>query len=139
MDTGDAGGVRLDLAQLVAFHPTNPWHAVRLRPPLELAQTVELRPVERHDELPAFAQRQPTFGAVGAQELDAAAAETRLERSRRVVDPRVDHAAVVTRLVEPDVRLLLEHRDCRVRAGLRNPPRDGEADDASADNPNLHR
>ena len=104
MDARDAGRVRLDLAQLVALDPTQARHAVRRRPPLELAQAVELRRVERDDELPALAQRQPTLGAVGAQELAAAPAETRLERSRRVVDACVDDAAVVTGLVERDVR-----------------------------------
>ncbi len=105
------------------------------RSALELPQPVELALVERDDELAALLVREPAPLDVGAQQADAAPAELRLERARRVVDAGVDDAAVAAGLVERQVVLLLQHRHRRVGAQLGEPPRHREADDPGADDP----
>ena len=139
VEPGDAGGVRLDLAQLVPLEPAKSRNAVRRRTALELAQPRDLGLVERDHELPALPQRDVALVAVRAQQLDAAAAEPRLERPWRVVDAGVHDAAVATCLVHRDLALLLEHGDGRVRLDLRQPPRHGEPDDPRADHADPHR
>ena len=129
----DGGGVRLELAQLVALDPPQPGHGVRRASSLELAQPLELGLVDRDDELPALVVGEAALRAVGAQQLDAAPAQARLQRPGRVVDARVDDAAVAAGLVQRDVVLLLEHGHDRVGPELRQPPRDREPEDAGAD------
>ena len=114
VQAGDSGGVRLDLAELVVLEPAEAGHAVCDSAALELPQAHDLGRVERDDELAAVAQRDAAARGVRAQELDAAPAQLRLERARRVVDPRVDDAAVAAGLVERHLPLLLEDLDRRV-------------------------
>src|SRR5262249_19610848 len=63
----------------------------------------------------------------------AAPAQLRLEAARRVVDPGVDHAAVVSGLVGAQPVSLLEQDEGRVGSRLEQPQRCGQADDAAAD------
>ena len=131
--------MRLDLAQRLPLEPAHAGNAVRPRSALELPQPVELALVERDDELAALLVREAALREVGAQQADAAAAELRLERARRVVDAGVDDAAVAAGLVERQVVLLLQHGHRRVGAQLGEPPRHREADDPGADDPDPQR
>ena len=119
--------------RVVAVEPPRPRHSVRVCASLELAQAVELTLVEGHDELPALHVRQRAFRAIRPQEVDPAAEEAGLERPRRVVDPRVDHAAVVPRLVLSEFALSLEHDHARVRAAPLQLTRDRKPEDSPAD------
>ena len=70
-----------------------------------------------------------------ARALDA---QPRLERSRCVVDARVDDPAVVAGLVTADVGLLLEDDDRAVRVPAAQLARDREPQDARADDRDVY-
>src|SRR5262245_9369536 len=68
---------------------------------------------------------------------DAANSQPRLSRAWFVVQPAMQHAAVVAALMLADGRFLLEHRDFRVGKALTQPkgrrqPYDAAADDDDA-------
>ena len=67
------------------------------------------------------------------QRRRALRAETSLQRARRVVDARVDHAAVAPGLVLRDRRFLVENDDSQPGPPERKRARDSEADDTRAD------
>ena len=67
------------------------------------------------------------------QARGAVDAELGLQRPRRVVDARVDDAAVVAGLVEADLVLLVEDGDPQARTPRQQLARDGEPDDPGAD------
>ena len=124
--------MRLDLADRVALEPAHARHAVRLRAPLELAQALDLGLVDGDDELAALHVREVVLGAVGAEESDPTPAELGFQRSRRVVDPGVDDAAVTAGLVQSDVLLLLQDGDRGVGSHLPQPACHGETEDPPA-------
>jgi hypothetical protein len=130
---GDAGRVRLELAQPRGVDPPQAGHAVGLAAPLELVQAGELALVQRDDHLAAALVRDPALLAVARQLAHALDAQARLQRPRRVVDAGVDDAGVVTRLVGGELRLALQHDDAAPRIAARELARDGKAEDPSAD------
>ena len=133
VQSGEARAVLLVVAD--ARRP-EPAHAVQpvgrraVAEPLEPRQFVGRR---RHHHLAGHAVRDRLAPAEVEQPLVAVAAQGRLQRPGRVVQARVDDAAVAPRLVQGDVPLLLEDQDRRARTLLEERPCDGEADDAPAD------
>jgi hypothetical protein len=96
-----------------------------------------LRRVGGHDELAAALVRDATRNAVVEQPTGAIDAQLGLERSGRVVDARVDHAAVVRARFHARLRVLLEHADRRIRPALRDRQRRRQARDAGADDEDV--
>ena len=60
-------------------------------------------------------------------------AQPRLERAGLVIDTGVDDSAVMSALVLSDVEFFLQEQEFGARESLRDYARDGESDDASAD------
>ncbi len=138
MQPGDSRCVRLDLAHAVPVDPAHPGHTVGEGAPLELAQTSELGLVECDDELAARDKRNLPLLAIALQQRDTTAAQLGLQRSRRVIDPRVDDPAVAPGLVQRNLPLLLEHGHGRVGAELRQPSRHSKTDDPGTDHTYPH-
>jgi hypothetical protein len=129
----DAACVGLDLGDPGRVDAPQPGDAVRPRAPLDLLERRELALLGRDDQLAAALDANPVPLAERVQERRAADAEARLQRARRVVDPRVDDAAVVAGLVRGDARLPLEEDEPRLRPPQQQLARDGEPEDAAAD------
>src|SRR3954468_5066624 len=130
---GGAGGLGLDRGVLVAAEAAQAGDAVRLPAALELVQAGQLGLVERDDQLAAALSDDLVLLAEQVQVARAADAQLRLQRSRDVVDARVDDAGVVAGLVAGDLRLLVDHRDRLARVPVRELARGGEADDPGSD------
>ncbi len=80
--------------------------------------------------------------AVLVQRGSALGAELGLQRTRLVVDARVDDAGVVAGLVDGDVGLALEHEHARSGLAQQQLARGGEAEDSGPDDddvPGLHQ
>ena len=58
--------------------------------------------------------------------------EIALERTRFVVDPGVQNTRIVTRLMEPDRRLFLDHRQAQMGVTECQVVRRRQSDDATA-------
>ena len=128
----DALHVRLELAELVELDLPQR-EAVR-PPPLDQRLVArELLAPRRDDELAAEPVRDRVLVGEGDQRLPALAAEAGLERSRNVVQARVQHTRVVPALVGRDAVLLLDHGHARVRPPLEQAHRGREPDEAGAD------
>jgi hypothetical protein len=84
-----------------------------------------------HDELAAVLVVDAVFLAVGIQGAVAGHAEARLEAARRVIQARVDHAAVARRGDGARVRLGLEQQ--HLASDQRQRARDREAHDTRTD------
>ena len=92
--------------------------------------------VGRDDDLAASLVRHAVLVAEAVERLAALRAQRRLQRTRRVVEARVDDAAVVARLVRGDRRLGLD--DQQAIAVVRGEGQRGpEADDTAADDENV--
>jgi hypothetical protein len=100
---------------------------------MELSQAGELARSLRHHQLAALVERQAAAGAVGAHGAVAVAAEARLQTVGAVIEARVQHAAVAAAGVLAGGGLLLQHDDGRAGEALAQLERDGQADDAGAD------
>ena len=70
---------------------------------------------------------------------DAAHSQPRLGRARLVVQPGVQHATVMARLVPSNLAFLLEDGDIVVWKSLAESVRRGESDDPATDNRDLPR
>jgi hypothetical protein len=134
MQATDAGHIGLDLLQVSLVDELDTRDAVRLRPPMKLVESIELRLCRRNDELAAALVRDALLVAVPVQLGAALDAEASLQRARRVVDPGVDDPAVATGLVRGDPRLLLQ--DAHAGAGLTEQAlaRHRQAEDAASHN-----
>ena len=114
--------------------PAQAGDAVRVPAPLELVEARQLLGLGGDDHLAAALGADPALVAVVVELARALDAEPRLQRSRAVVDPGVDHAAGMAGLVGRDPLLALEHRDrCASGVAQRQLARGGEADDPGAD------
>ena len=129
--------LRLDLAQLVAVEHAQPLDTVRDRTAVQLLETLELRRVERDDQLPAGGERDLALGGVALQHPLPFDAEAGLERARLVVDPRVEDAGVVAGLVSARRGLLLEHGEPERGALGEQGAGGGEPDDPGADDDHV--
>ena len=98
-----------------------------------LSTARQLGLVPGDDHLPAALEGHPALLAVRVQRAGTGDAHARLERTRRVVDPGVDDAAVATGLPGGDLRGALEHHRGAVRAAARQLPRDRQSEDPAPD------
>jgi hypothetical protein len=128
--------MRLNRLHADGVEPPQAGHPIGPRPALDLVQPLELGGIPSHDQLPALLVGQAVLGAVFLEQLDAPAAQGRLQGAGRVVDPGMRNPAVVRGLVGADPVLLVEDRDLR---SLRQLAGDREPQDAAADNPDPNR
>ena len=73
-----------------------------------------------------------------AEQAEAAAAQARLQRAGGVVDPGVDHAAVVGGLVLGQGHLLLQHHHLRLGLGDHELAGGGQTEDPAPDDDVAH-
>src|SRR3954471_25014275 len=102
--------VCLDHCDLVGADPSQPRYAVRVPTTFQLGQAGQLALARGDDQLAAALRLDPVLRAVLVELPRALHAQLRLQRSGRVVDAGVDHAAVPGRLDESDVGLALDQR-----------------------------
>jgi hypothetical protein len=134
---GDAAAVRLHLGQPRGVQAPQPGHAVGAPSTLELVERAELARPGRDDDLAAALVGDPALLAQVLHEPRALDAQARLERPGGVVDARVQDAAVVAGLVAADLGLALEHRHAPARVAQDQLARDGQPDDARADDDDV--
>ena len=101
---GDAGDVRLELADLLGPEPPHAVEAVRAPAALELVERRQLASRRGDDDLAAALVRHAVLLAEAVHELAALDAVPRLQRARLVVEAGVDDAAVVAGLVRRRAR-----------------------------------
>ena len=128
---GDPGGVRLDLAEPLGPDALDP-HPIDAAAPLELDQLGAFVLVHRDDDLAADLVRDAARPAVLDHRHASRRAESRLLRTRRVVDAGVDHTRVAAGLVPGGCVLLLGDRDRATRVSLLDRARGREPDDAGS-------
>src|SRR5450755_2477570 len=138
MECGNPGRAGLDRAKLRFPETPQARHAVRPRSLLERVKSCHLALVGSDHKLPALVVADPEFPAERLQERHATYTQARLQRSRRVVEPGVDDARVVTSLVQRQSALLLQHQDLRVRDLSNDQPGGGQPDDPATDDHNTH-
>src|SRR3954471_15433537 len=115
MQSRDPAHVRLDPPQLVTVDSPEAGYTVRMAAALELAEPSELALVGRHDDLATALCRDARRVAELVHQPCALHAQARLERTRLVVDPRVDHAAVPGCLRAAHIGPAFKHDDARAR------------------------
>ena len=125
--------MRLDLEDAFAADVLEARHAVRQRPLAQGGESWQLAVIERDHELAAVIERDVVRLGEGFDIGLALAAESCLERARRVVQAGMEDAAVVAGLVGRELSLLLDDGHPQVRTGLQQPVRGREADDPAAD------
>ncbi len=103
----EAADVGFARAQLVGVELVN-FDAVVLGALVERVGAVELERRRGDEELAADLERDAVLGCERLRRDGAPAAEIGLEAARRVVDARVDHAAVVAGLVAAEAGFLLQ-------------------------------
>src|SRR5690606_5376353 len=84
-----------------------------------------------HDHLAAILVADPVSAAKALEPADALHTQARFQGLGTVVNPRMDDATVMARLMAADPRLLLEHDDAEPRAALRQSQRRRESYDAA--------
>ena len=133
----EAAHVGLDLGEPRPVDLPQPGDTVLAAAPVQLLETRNLALRRRDDELAAALIRDLLAIAVLVEQLVPLDAQTRLERSRRVVDPRVDDAAVVSRLMARKLVLLLQQRQPDSGVTCDQLASDRETEDASADDDDV--
>ncbi|MEZ5136838.1 MAG: hypothetical protein R2699_17785 [Acidimicrobiales bacterium] len=133
---GHAGDVRLDGGEAPAVERVT-GDAVGDRPAAQLVEPSELADLGRHNDLAAAHDRHAPGGARGFERRLARGAQLCLGGSRRVVDPRVQHPAVVPGLVATRRRFFVEHEELELRGPAPQRPRRRQADDAGADHDDV--
>ncbi len=103
----EAGGVRLETADLLRSDAAHALKAVGRSPPLQLVETRQLLGIGGDDQLAAALVGDSLLGAEAVERPCALDAEPRLEGARLVVEAGVDDAAVVAALVGGDAILPL--------------------------------
>jgi len=101
--------------------------------------SLELFGLGSHDDLAAPFEGDAALLAERVQGPGPLDAQPGLERTRHVVDPRMDDAAVVPRLVPRDLALLLEHAYAQARVAPQQLTGDAEPEDARTDNGQVDR
>src|SRR5207244_13555817 len=113
--------------------------AVRTPAPRELLERRHLGWVDGDDQLPAAFVTNRVFLTEAKQRARPAHAQARLERTRRVIDPAVDNARVVGRLVPRDAVLSFDDGEAHVGTPPQELACDREPEDAGADDVALLR
>ena len=130
MQRPNAADVRLDVSQLELVDLRQPLQAIREPAAPQLYEPRQLRLVHGNDELPPPAEGHAVLRAERLQLDSAFAAERRLQRSWRVIEPGVNDARVVW-----NARLCSFSSSVRCRPGAWSEQRQGggESDDAASD------
>ena len=131
---GDAAHVGLNLAHLLAGHPAQAFQTVGDTALVEGAQAGRFGLIHRHHELAADLVRNGILLAELHHLANPRDGQARLHRSRFVVQPAVQHAAVMARLVAAHARLLFQHADARPWKAFGEAIRRRQSHDAAADN-----
>jgi hypothetical protein len=127
---GHGAHARLAPLHLGPVHQREAGRAVPGASPRELLEHADLGVLRGHDELAEGAVGDALAHAARVQALPTLHAEARLPRAGRVVDARMDHAAVPARRLAGDTAVALEHD--HAPAGSRQGGTAGEADHARA-------
>src|SRR5439155_25173646 len=126
-------GGRLDPGNAAALDHLEPTQPVGVASPLEIVEARELGLADRHDQLAGLRMRDAMGIAERPQLGGTANAESGFERTRLVIDPRVNHTAVVPALVGGNLRFLFEHEDSSAGLAVDDLPCGRQADQAGAD------
>ena len=121
------------LARFLRRKHLDAFEAVRRTTPNQLGQSRALRVRGRDDQLAALLVRDAVLATEPLHLANAVDGEPRLERSRGVVEARVEHAAVVATLMLADLRFLLEDDDPPVTIGVQQLVCSRETNDSAAD------
>ncbi len=122
--------------QAVPIQPGNPGQTVCLAAAFQFVQSGNLRFVQRDDNLATLFVRHPIFGAEAVQKFPAFGAGAGLLAAGLVIQPRVDDATVVARLVSGDTVFGLQHRDAGA-TGLRHEEGGGQAHNTATNDRHL--
>ena len=129
--------MRFDFAQSLRPDELEAGHAVGGRALVERGQRPELRVGEGNDELAGVLERDALLAAIRFEGRLALAAEPRLQGTRRVVEPGMDDAAVMARLVRRQLGFALEDDEPQARPVLQQPPRRREPHDSATDDDDI--
>lgn len=132
MQAGHTHHVRLDLAKFDCIQLTDVGDTVGRGPLPDGGESGAFDVVEGDEDLAALVVGDVVLAAELLEEVDAATAESCLERARLVVEAGMDNTAVVAGLVCGEHRLLLHDGDLGSRTQLENPSGDGDAEDPAA-------
>ena len=133
---GDGGERGLHRPRLVAADQPRIGNAIGQRLRMQRFERCDLALLHRHDELAAAPVRHAMRFAIGIQRLAPFDAQPRFQRAARVVQPGVDDLAVARAGARADAFGLVDDDD--LMAGLRELARDGQADDARADDEGIN-
>jgi hypothetical protein len=128
--------VRLAFAQFLGTQPAQPLQAVGGAALLQNPEPRDFVLAHGGDDLSANLVRDPLLPAEAGHLLDARRGHARLGRTRLVVEPRVQHAAVVRRLVPADAVLLFQQRHAQPGLGAQQLAGGRQPHDPAADNRN---
>src|SRR5579862_1114719 len=126
-------GVRFDLAQFVGREEPQVSQTVLLAALEQRAQSGNFVIRGRHDDLPADLVRNGMRLAEFHHLTDSPHREPGFPRTRFIVEPRMQNAAVVAALMPPDVGFFLDHRDLYAAARLAEAVSRRQPYDATAD------
>ncbi len=135
MQGGQAGGVRLDLLDLVPADAAQPWHSIHIRPGVERVEPFEVGLGNGDDELSALVVRKAALRAVLAEQGNATCAQLCFEAARCVVDAGMDDTGVVARLMHRHPVFLLHYDHACPWPPEGDLPAYGEPDDSGTDHP----
>ena len=133
MQSGDAGGVGLELAQLVGSEFADVGDAVGVASAVELAHALELGLVGGDDDLATALGADAVLVAEGVHALGAGDGHAGLGGAGSVVEAGVDDAGVVAALVPSDAGFLLECDDAEAVVSGGEGHGGGESEDAGSD------
>ena len=137
VETLDAANVGLELEHPRLVDLPQAGDAVLGTAPIQLLEARDLAPRCRDDQLAAALVGNLLPVAVLIEQPAPLDAEARLQRSRRVVDPRVDNATVVSRLMARERVLFLQQREPDAGVTCQQLACDGETQDAAADDEDI--
>ena len=129
---GDPHDRRLDFTDAVRIEPAQSRKAVRPAPPLEFVEGRKFGRVGGHHHFPGASERDALLLAQPVHRFSPLDAQPRFERTGAVVEPGMDHAAVVAALVGGDRLLLLQDHDRDPGVGLDDGAGHPEADESGS-------
>jgi hypothetical protein len=133
----EPGGGRLQLSDVISVETTQTRQPIGCAPALQLVESTELGLLRCDHDLPRSSKRD---GSRVTQALELGAtlnAETGFERPGSVIEPGMEHAAVVTALVGADPFLLVEDENGCSLVLLQNSPSNTQADQPGADDADV--